>query len=145
MIVWEEGKQGEEAENRSQRMKAVSTDKAPAAIGPYSQAIVADELVFTAGQIPLDPATMEIVGKEIVEQTEQVFSNLQAVLEAAGTGLGSVVKTTVFLQDMADFAAMNEVYAKHFGDHKPARSAVQAARLPKDVLVEVEAIALRSP
>ena len=125
-------------------MQSVKTDNAPAAIGPYSQAIIAGNLVFTAGQIPLDPATMETVGKDISVQTEQVFANLRGVLEAAGVGLGDVIKTTVFLQDMGDFVAMNEVYSRHFGDHKPARSAVQVARLPKDVLVEVEAVALKS-
>ncbi len=124
-------------------MDFVSTDKAPAAIGPYSQAIVAGNLVYTAGQIPLDPATMEMVGSNVTEQTGQVFKNLKAVLEAAGAGLGAVVKTTVFLADMADFQAMNEVYASYFGDHKPARAAVQAAALPKGALVEIEAVAIK--
>lgn len=125
-------------------MEFVATANAPAAIGPYSQAIVAGNMIFTAGQIALDPATMEVVGSDIVAQTERVFSNLRAVLEAAGVGLTSVVKTTVFLQDMTDFAAMNEVYARHFDDHKPARSAVQVAALPKGVLIELEAVAVRS-
>jgi len=124
-------------------MQFVSTDKAPAAIGPYSQAIVAGKLIYTAGQIPLDPATMEMVGSNVTEQTDQVFKNLKAVLEAAGAGLGAVVKTTVFLADMADFQAMNEVYASYFGDHKPARAAVQAAALPKGALVEIEAVAIK--
>jgi 2-iminobutanoate/2-iminopropanoate deaminase len=124
-------------------MEFVSTNQAPAAIGPYSQAIVTGNLVFTAGQIPLDPATMEVVGSEIVAQTEQVFKNLRAVLEGAGSGLDRVVKATVFLQELGDFAAMNEIYARHFGDHKPARSAVQVAALPKGVMIEVEAVALR--
>ncbi len=124
-------------------MDIVSTKKAPAAIGPYSQAIVAGKLIYTAGQIPLDPATMEMVGSNVTEQTEQVLKNLKAVLEAAGAGLGAVVKTTVFLADMADFQAMNEVYASHFGDHKPARAAVQAAALPKGALVEIEAVATK--
>ena len=124
-------------------MDFVSTDKAPAAIGPYSQAIVAGNLVYTAGQIPLDPATMEMVGSNVTEQTGQVLKNLKAVLEAAGAGLGAVVKTTVFLADMADFQAMNEVYASYFGDHKPARAAVQAAALPKGALVEIEAVAIK--
>jgi len=124
-------------------MDYVATDKAPAAIGPYSQAIIAGNLVYTAGQIPLDPATMETVGSNVTEQTEQVFKNLKAVLEEAGAGLGAVVKTTVFLADMADFQAMNEVYASHFGDHKPARAAIQAAALPKGVLVEIEAVAIK--
>jgi 2-iminobutanoate/2-iminopropanoate deaminase len=105
-------------------MEFVSTNNAPAAIGPYSQATVAGGFVFTAGQIALDPSTMEMVGSTAAEQTEQVFKNLVAVLAAAGTGLDAVVKTTVYLADMADFQAMNEVYAIHFGDHKPARAAV---------------------
>lgn len=123
-------------------MKRVDTKNAPAAIGPYSQAQVAGGLVFTAGQIPLDPATMELVAGDVGEQTERVMLNVAAVLEAAGASLGSVVKTTVFLRDMNDFAKMNEVYGRHFGDHKPARSTVQAARLPKDVAVEIDAIAI---
>lgn len=122
-------------------LQRVHTDRAPAAIGPYSQAIVSGDLVFTAGQIPLDPATMQIVGDDVGTQTQQVFSNLSAILESAGASLAGVVKTTVFLSDMNDFAAMNEVYAAAFGDHKPARSTVEAARLPKDVKVEIEAIA----
>jgi len=125
-------------------LERVQTDGAPAAIGPYSQAIISGNMVFTAGQIPLDPATMQIVGTDIAAQTRQVFGNLRAILEAAGTSLNAVVKTTVFLEDMNDFAAMNEVYAAAFGDHKPARSTVEAARLPKDVKVEIEAIAVRS-
>ena len=124
-------------------MEFVSTEQAPAAIGPYSQAIIAGNLVFTAGQIPLDPTTMEVVGSDIVAQTEQVFTNLRGVLEGAGSSLDQVVKATVFLQDLGDFAAMNEVYAKHFGDHKPARSAVEVAALPKGVMIEVEAVALK--
>lgn len=123
------------------QLRQVRTDDAPQAIGPYSQAIISGDLVYTAGQIPLDPSTKEIVDGGIAEQTERVMHNLRAILEAAGASLGSVVKTTVFLNDMGDFGAMNEVYAKHFGDHKPARSTVQAARLPKDVKVEIEAIA----
>ena len=122
-------------------LKNVQTDNAPAAIGPYSQAVITGDLVFTAGQIPLDPVTMQIVEGDIATQTERVMLNLQAILEAAGASLGSVVKTTVFLQDMNDFGAMNEVYGQHFGLHKPARSTVQAARLPRDVRVEIEAIA----
>ena len=124
-------------------MDYVATANAPAAIGPYSQAIIAGKLIYTAGQIPLDPATMEMVGSNVTEQTGQVFKNLKAVLEAAGAGLGAVVKTTVFLADMADFQAMNEVYASYFGDHKPARAAVQAAALPKGALVEIEAVAIK--
>jgi 2-iminobutanoate/2-iminopropanoate deaminase len=123
-------------------LKRIQTDHAPAAIGPYSQAIAHGGLVFTAGQIPLDPQTGELLQGSIEEQTERVMKNLQAVLEAAGASLQSVVKTTVFLRDMGDFAAMNEVYARYFGGHAPARSTVQAARLPKDCAVEIEAIAV---
>lgn len=122
-------------------LKRIHTEKAPAAIGPYSQAIVHGGLVFTAGQIALDPATGELVEGDIARQTERVFQNLSAVLEAAGASLSSVVKTTVFLKDMGEFAAMNEVYGRYFGDHRPARSTVQAARLPKDCSVEIEAVA----
>ena len=121
----------------------IQTEEAPAAIGPYSQAMVTGELVFTAGQIALDPKSMEIVEGGIAEQTERVMRNLSAILGAAGSSLQRVVKTTVFLKDMNDFTAMNEVYGRHFGEHKPARSTVQAAKLPRDVLVEIEAIALR--
>ena len=123
-------------------IRTIQTDKAPAAIGPYSQAKVVGNMVYTAGQIPLDPVSMELVGSNVQEQTEQVFKNLQAALEAGGTSLGNVVKTTVFLKDMNDFGPMNEVYARYLGENKPARSTVQAARLPKDVLVEIEAIAI---
>jgi len=123
-------------------MRTISTDQAPQAIGPYSQAVVANGMVFVSGQIPLDPATMELVGANAAEQTERVLKNLKGALEAAGSGMNQVIKTTVFLKDMNDFQAMNEVYATHFGDHRPARAAVEAARLPKDVLVEIEAIAL---
>jgi 2-iminobutanoate/2-iminopropanoate deaminase len=119
----------------------VQTADAPAAIGPYSQAIVCNGMLFTAGQIPLDPATMQLVEGDVGVQTEQVMKNLSAVLQAGGTSLQRVVKTTVFLRDMNDFAAMNEVYGRAFGDHKPARSTVQAARLPRDVAVEIEVIA----
>ena len=123
-------------------MKSVSTNNAPQAIGPYSQAIITGDLVFCSGQIPLNPATMEIVGESITEQTKRVFQNLSGLLEAAGSNLGQVVKTTVYLKDMSDFAAMNEEYARHFGDHRPARAAVEVARLPKDVRVEIDAIAV---
>jgi len=119
----------------------VMTDHAPKAIGPYSQAIVSDGTVFTAGQIALDPKTGAIVGTATAEQTEQVLKNLDAILKAAGSSLALVVKTTVYLLDMADFPAMNEVYAKHFGAHKPARTTIQAAALPKAVRVEIDAIA----
>ena len=117
------------------------TDNAPAAIGPYSQAVVVDGFVFCSGQIPLDPATMELSQGDVQEQTDLVLKNLAAVLEASGSSMGNVVKTTVFLKDMDDFVAMNDVYARHFGDHRPARAAVQAARLPKDVSVEIECVA----
>lgn len=124
-------------------MQIVHTKEAPRAIGPYSQAIVADGFVFTAGQIALDPASGEVVATDIVGQTEQVLRNLAAVLEAAGSRMSKVVKTTVYLADMAEFSAMNEVYARHFGDHKPARSTVQAAGLPKNVRVEIDVVAVR--
>ncbi len=123
-------------------LKPVYTPAAPAAIGPYSQAIVAGNLVFTAGQVALDPKTGQLVGSDVAAQTARVLENVQAVLEAAGASLQSVVKTTVYLADMGHFAAMNEVYARYFGDHKPARSTVQAARLPKDALVEIDTIAV---
>ena len=124
-------------------LNAVATDKAPKAIGPYSQAIVSDDTVYTAGQVALDPKTGELVGVTVAEQTDRVLQNLTAVLAAAGSSLGQVVKTTVYLADMADFAAMNEVYARHFGGHRPARSTVQAAGLPKGARVEIDAIAIR--
>ena len=120
----------------------ISTEKAPGAIGPYSQAIKANGNVFVSGQIPIDPATGQFVSDDIAEQTEQVLKNLSAVLEAAGTSLASVVKTTVFLADMDDFGAMNEVYGKYFDSNKPARATVQAARLPRDAKVEIECIAV---
>ena len=122
-------------------MKTVSTTNAPAAIGPYAQGIVVNGLFYSSGQIPLTPSG-ELVEGDITAQTNQVFENLKAVLAEAGSSLNQVVKTTVFLKDMNDFAAMNEAYASHFGDHKPARSAVEVARLPKDVKVEIEVIAL---
>ena len=125
-------------------LRKVQTDQAPAAIGPYSQGIVANGMVYTAGQIPLDPATGQLVEGDIATQTERVMANVQAVLQAAGADLSTVVKTTVFLRDMGDFAAMNEVYGRWFGGHAPARSTVQAARLPRDVAVEIEAIAVVS-
>lgn len=122
-------------------LRRVHTEEAPAAIGPYSQGIVIGDLVFTAGQIPLDPATMQVVEGDIAVQTDRALRNLSAILETAGASLSSVVKTTVFLEDMNEFTAMNEVYARWFGDHRPARSAVEVARLPKDVKIEIEAIA----
>src|SRR5216117_4134305 len=122
----------------------VQTDSAPKAIGPYSQAIKANGLVFASGQIPIDPQTGQFVAGGIAEQTEQVLKNLAAVLEAAGSGLNRIVKTTVFLADMQEFVAMNEVYGKFFAEVPPARATVQAARLPRDARVEIEAIALAS-
>jgi len=123
-------------------LKPVNTPAAPAAIGPYSQAIVAGNLVFTAGQIPLEPATMQMVPGDVAAQTARVMENIQAVLEAAGASLQTVVRTTVFLTDMNDFNAMNEVYGRYFGDHKPARSTVQVARLPRDARVEIDTVAV---
>jgi 2-iminobutanoate/2-iminopropanoate deaminase len=123
-------------------MQRVQTADAPAAIGPYSQGIIANGFVFTAGQVPFDPASMQLVEGDIAVQTEQVMKNLSAILHEAGASLQTVVKTTVFLRDMDDFVAMNEVYARHFGEHKPARSTVQVARLPRDVAVEIEAVAV---
>jgi len=120
----------------------IATDNAPKAIGPYSQATVANGMVYTAGQIAFDPITMEIVTGGIREQTERVLANLQAVLKAAGSDLSKVVKTTVFLVDMADFTAMNEVYATAFGSHKPARSTVAVAALPRGVRVEIDVVAV---
>ena len=122
----------------------IQTEHAPGAIGPYSQAIKTGDFVFASGQIPIDPQTGEFVAGGIREQTEQVMKNLAAVLEAAGTGLDQVVKTTVFLADMGDFAAMNEVYGRFFTDVPPARATVAAAGLPRDARVEIEAIALVS-
>ncbi|MBI4502933.1 MAG: RidA family protein [Gemmatimonadetes bacterium] len=124
-------------------MEIVSTERAPRAIGPYSQAIITETLIFTAGQVGFDPATTELVPGGIVEQTERVLKNLAAILDSAGSSLQKVVKTTVFLADMADFAAMNEVYQRHFGSHKPARSTVAVAQLPKSARVEIEAVALK--
>jgi 2-iminobutanoate/2-iminopropanoate deaminase len=122
----------------------IATDKAPAAIGPYSQGVRAGHLVFTAGQIPLDPVTQQVVTGGITEQTTRVLENLKAILESAGTSLAQVVKTTVYLKDMKEFAAMNAVYGAYLGPEgvpPPARTAVEVSRLPKDVLVEIEAVA----
>jgi len=121
--------------------KIISTPDAPAAIGPYSQANQLGNMVFTSGQIPLVPSTMEVVVGGVVEQAEQVMENLMAVLKAANASADSVVKTTCFLSDMNDFVAFNEVYSRYFPENAPARSCIEVARLPKDVLVEVEAIA----
>ncbi len=122
-------------------LKKISTDKAPSAIGPYSQGIVANGFLFTAGQIPLDPTVGKIVEGGIVEQTEQVMRNLQEVLRAAGASWGDVVKTTVYLQDLAHFPTVNEVYGKSLGDARPARSTVQVSALPRGAMVEIDAIA----
>ena len=121
--------------------KVISTSKAPAAIGPYSQAVQVGNLVYTSGQIPIDPATGVFAEGGIKEQTRQSLLNVKAILEEAGLTMGHVVKTTVFIKDMNDFAALNGVYAEMFGDTKPARSCVEVARLPKDVKVEIECIA----
>ena len=125
-------------------MEFIATNDAPKAIGPYSQATSCNGMLYTAGQIALDPVSMEIVPGGIAEQTEQVMTNLAAVLDAAGLGFDNVVKTTVFLVDMAEFAAMNEVYARHFGEHRPARSTVAVAGLPRNVRVEIELVAART-
>jgi 2-iminobutanoate/2-iminopropanoate deaminase len=123
-------------------IQAIASDNAPKAIGPYSQAIVVNGMVYTAGQIAFDPTTMEVVTGGIREQTERVLANLQAVLKAAGSDFSKVVKTTVFLVDMADFTAMNEVYATAFGSYKPARSTVAVAALPRGVRVEIDVVAM---
>ncbi len=122
----------------------VATEYAPAAIGPYAQAIVAGDLVFCSGQIPLDPTTNQIVEGGIEVQTRRVLDNLAAVLQAAGSALEQVVKTTIFLAEMDDFSTVNTIYAEYFGSEPPARATVQVARLPRDVRVEIEAIALRA-
>lgn len=119
----------------------VATSGAPKAIGPYSQAVVSNGVAYLSGQIPLDPASGQIVGEDVAAQTAQVLNNLKAVLEAAGSSLAAVLKTTVYLKDMADFPAMNEVYARYFPSEAPARATVEVARLPKDVRVEIDAIA----
>lgn len=124
-------------------LQKIFTDKAPAPIGPYSQAILVDgKFLYTAGQVAIDPATNQLMEGDIKVQTRQVLKNVEAILKAGGTSLKSVIKTTVFLKDMNEFAAMNEVYAEFFSESKPARSTVEVARLPKDVKVEIEAIAL---
>ena len=122
-------------------LETVHTDAAPAAIGPYSQAVKVGNILFCSGQIPLDPKTMEMVGSTAAEQCEQVMTNLKSVLEGAGAGLDRVARTTIFLASMSDFAAVNEVYARHFGDHKPARACVAVKELPKAALVEIDCIA----
>jgi 2-iminobutanoate/2-iminopropanoate deaminase len=122
-------------------LKRIQTHAAPEAIGPYSQAILVDGWVYASGQIPLIPGTSDLVDGSVAEQTDRVLQNLAAVMEAAGTSLSRVVKTTVFLNDMGDFAEMNGEYARHFGEHRPARATVQAAGLPRGVAVEIEAVA----
>ncbi|PJN89212.1 RidA family protein [Bacillus sp. mrc49] len=122
-------------------MKTIHTNEAPAAIGPYSQGVIVDKLFFSSGQIPLT-ATGEMVTGDVKEQTHQVFKNLQAVLKEAGASLETVIKATVFIKSMDDFGSINEVYGEYFSSHKPARSCVEVARLPKDVLVEIEVVAL---
>ena len=124
-------------------MQPIATDRAPAAIGPYSQAMAADGLLFCSGQIALDPASGEMVGTTAAEQAKQVMANLTAVLQAGGSSVDRVVKTTIFLADMDDFAAVNDVYAAAMGDHRPARATVAVKTLPKHALVEIDAIALR--
>ncbi len=122
--------------------KIVATDAAPKAIGPYSQAVVHNGIAYLSGQIPLDPATGQIVEGDVAAQTERVIRNLEAVLEACGSSLGKVLKTTVFLKDMGDFPKMNEIYGRWFADNPPARATVEAARLPRDVRVEIECVAI---
>ena len=122
--------------------EVISTKDAPQAIGPYSQAIKANGFVFVSGQVAIDPATQQVVAGDVAAQTDRVLRNLSEILEAAETGLGKVVRSTVYLKNMSDFAAMNEVYGKYFSTAPPARSTVEVARLPKDVLVEIDVIAL---
>ncbi|MEP7346149.1 MAG: RidA family protein [Gemmatimonadaceae bacterium] len=121
-------------------LQSIHTDKAPAAIGPYSQGVIANGLLFTAGQIAIDPATGQVVAGDVVVQTERVMANLQAIIESAGASWSEVVKTTVFLHDMADFPRVNEIYAKALGAARPARSTVQVSALPRGVLVEIDAV-----
>ena len=123
-------------------LHVVATAQAPQAIGPYSQGVIANGVLYTAGQVALDPATMTLVAGDVKAQTDRVLLNLRAVLESAGTSLGKVVKTTVFLASMDDFGAMNEVYARHFGTHKPARSTVAVKTLPQNALVEIDCVAV---
>jgi 2-iminobutanoate/2-iminopropanoate deaminase len=123
--------------------KVIFTNKAPAAIGPYSQGVMAGNLLFVSGQIPFVPETMKLVSEDVGEQTHQVLKNLQAILQESGLSFEDVVKTTIFIKDMNDFACVNEVYAQYFSNHKPARACVEVSRLPKDVLVEIELIAIK--
>jgi 2-iminobutanoate/2-iminopropanoate deaminase len=129
-------------EGGSNMKEIIATDKAPAAIGPYSQAVKVGNLIFTSGMIPIDPATNTLVTGDIKVQATQAISNLKALVEASGSSLDKVVKTVVFIKNMDDFAAVNEIYAQFFTDSYPARSCVEVARLPKDVLIEIEAVAL---
>ncbi len=124
-------------------INVVSTEKAPAAIGPYSQALIAGSFIYTSGQIPINPKTGEIINGDIAQQTKQVMENLKAVLEAAGSDLGSVIKTTVFIKNMNDFQTVNSIYNEYFKKPFPARSCVEVARLPKDVGIEIEVIAVK--
>ncbi len=122
-------------------MKTIRTDKAPAAIGPYSQAIKSGLFIFLSGQLPIDPVTGAVESRGVREQTRQIMENIKAILAEEGLGLGSVVKTTLFIRDMGTFAEINDVYGSYFGEHRPARSTVEVSRLPKDALIEIEAIA----
>jgi len=124
-------------------LKKIATDRAPQAIGPYSQGIEVGNFLFLSGQIPINPETGEVEAKDIVGQTNQVMKNIAAILESEGLTLNNIVKTTIFITDMNQFAQLNEEYARHLGDHRPARSTVEVSRLPKDVLVEIEVIAVR--
>lgn len=122
-------------------MEFISTEKAPGAIGPYSQAVKLGNLLFISGQIPLEPETMEINGNDIISQTQQVLTNIENILSSQGLFLSNILKTTIYMNDMNNFVAMNEVYEKRLNGHKPARATVEVSRLPKDVLIEIEAIA----
>ncbi|WP_307311345.1 RidA family protein [Neobacillus driksii] len=124
-------------------MQTIFTEKAPKAIGPYSQAVEAGNLLFLSGQIPVDPKTNEVVENDIEVQTNQVMKNIKAILESQQLSVNNIVKTTIFLKDMNQFAVVNEEYGKHLGDHRPARSTVEISRLPKDVLIEIEVIAFK--
>jgi 2-iminobutanoate/2-iminopropanoate deaminase len=123
-------------------LETVNTDKAPRPVGPYSQAVRAGGVIFVSGQIPLDPVTGEVAANDIAAQTRRAVENLKAILEEAGSGLDKVVKTTLYLKDLRDFARCNEIYAEYFGESKPARSTIEAAALPKGVLLEIDAVAL---
>ncbi|HPT88904.1 MAG TPA: RidA family protein [Bacilli bacterium] len=124
-------------------MKIINTKNAPAAIGPYSQAILVNNILFTSGQIPINPETNEIVSSDIEEQTKQVLKNIKAILEEAGYNLNDVAKTTIYLKDLQHFGTVNKIYEEFFNGHKPARTTIEVSRLPKDVLIEIDAIALK--